>query len=388
MGERDASDSRIPQRDTTDDNLRVEREKADAQAAASHKAMTAAADDVVQTARERADDVVRTARDRADDVLQAERAHEDTKHPQPSAADTARLARERTEADHRIQQERLQADARLAAEYAAADSLLTRERTAQTHCLNQLLAEERAATDASLISEREAADDAVLGRDRFLAIVCHDLRSVLNGLSMTADLLALQAPEGAGGDRQRSIAATNKRMVAQMNRLLNDLLDVASIEAGKLTIVAEPVAIRDLLHDTIEAFKPVAAAKGIALEAVAATAPGRARLDGGRIFQVLTNLVGNAIKFTQAGGRVTIRASTDGRQVQFAVSDTGIGIPAAELPVVFERYRQIRQDRRGLGLGLYISKSIVEAHGGRMWAESTEGAGSTFFLSLPVSGPR
>jgi len=110
-----------------------------------------------------------------------------------------------------------------------------------------------------------------------------------------------------------------------------------------------------------------------------------AQLDGGRILQVLANLVSNAIKFTPAGGRVSIRVVADRNDIQFSVSDTGIGIPDQALSAVFERFRQLSKDRRGLGLGLHISKCIVEAHGGRMWAESVVGVGSTFHFVLPAS---
>ena len=110
----------------------------------------------------------------------------------------------------------------------------------------------------------------------------------------------------------------------------------------------------------------------------------RASLDAGRILQVLANLVSNAMKFTPVGGRISVRAREENGQLVFTVSDTGMGIPEDALQAVFERFHQVSQDRRGLGLGLYISKRIVEGHRGRIWAESKLGSGSTFHFALPV----
>jgi signal transduction histidine kinase len=168
-----------------------------------------------------------------------------------------------------------------------------------------------------------------------------------------------------------------------MNRLVNDLLDVASIEAGKLALFPAPVEIAHLLRDTLDAFEPIAAAKRVALDAHVDGAPS-AWLDEGRILQVLANLVGNGIKFTPAEGRVSIEAHIDRAEVHFTVTDTGIGVPADAREGVFERFRQVRSDPRGLGLGLHIARSIVVAHGGRMWVEDRPGGGSAFHFSLPV----
>ena len=129
----------------------------------------------------------------------------------------------------------------------------------------------------------------------------------------------------------------------------------------------------------------MAAAKTITLDAVLPAPPLSATVDDLRILQVLENLVSNAIKFTPAGGRVSIRIRASVHRIQFVVSDTGIGIPENKLAAIFERFHQVSKDRRGLGLGLHISKSIVEAHGGRIWAKSEVGVGSTFYVELPVA---
>jgi hypothetical protein len=178
--------------------------------------------------------------------------------------------------------------------------------------------------------------------------------------------------------RERSTA------VARMTRLINDLLDTAGIGAETLTIAADQLDVGRLVNDVVDAFTSIAAAKNIALTAVPAVPPVHAAVDDGRIVLVLANLVGNAIKFTQAGGRVTIRVRPAADRVQISVCDTGIGIPGNRLSSIFERFRNVSTGRR-LGLGLHVSKRIVEAHGGRMWAHSVVAVGSTFYVELPVA---
>ena len=252
------------------------------------------------------------------------------------------------------------------------------------------LLEERQRTDESLrlerskFGERTFADTVTAAHQGFLADVSHDLRSLLGGLAVSAALLISDAPRGKDGDRIRNHAGASQRAVARMTRLIGDLLDTASIEAGRLAITPEPVNVGKLVSDTVEAFTSIATAKSIALDARLPALPLIAILDDLRILQVLANLVGNAIKFTPAGGQVSIRIRTAAHRLQFVVSDTGMGIPENKLTAVFDRFEQVGNDRRGFGLGLHISKCIVEAHGGTIWAESGV-IGSTFFVELPVT---
>ena len=348
-----------PERAQTDESLQAEREHADA-AVEKHRQLTERKeDDVLQVARARADEVVVEAR---------------------AGADKAKLppARAKASAD------RKRADAVLEGERTQADRVLERERAERRRYLSDFLAAERDATDEDLITERAHADEVIAVRDEFLATVSHDLRGMLSALGMNAELLVERAPPVLG-DQLRKYAATNKRLLGRMNTLINDLLDVASIEAGKLACLHEHVEVRALVEETLDAFMPVAEAKRIALDGDrdASMGPLHAQLDAGRISQVLTNLVSNAIKFTPAGGKISIRVGPEGDSIHFAVADTGIGIPVDALSTVFERFRQVDKGRGGLGLGLHISKSIVEAHGGRIWAESTVSAGSTFHFVLP-----
>jgi signal transduction histidine kinase len=171
----------------------------------------------------------------------------------------------------------------------------------------------------------------------------------------------------------------------RMNRLIQDLLDVKRLENGRLAVDARPVSAVVLLAEAAEMLRPLATAA--ALELVLETSPQLPTVsaDHHRVQQVLSNLVGNAIKFTPKGGRVTIHGSRVNEEVLIAITDTGPGIAPEQLPHIFGQFWQgSRTDRRGIGLGLAIAKGIVEAHAGRIWVESTIGAGSSFFFTLPV----
>jgi signal transduction histidine kinase len=173
-----------------------------------------------------------------------------------------------------------------------------------------------------------------------------------------------------------------------MNRLVGDLVDVVSIEAGRFAIAPTSCDAKALIREVLETFQPTASAKGISLNA---DTDGSllVRLDHERIFQVLANLLSNAIKFTDEDGTISVRVASVGSEARFSVADTGAGIAGNHLESIFERFWQVSQgDRRGLGLGLFISKCIVEAHGGRIWTESEIGKGSIFHFVLPGAAPQ
>ena len=170
-----------------------------------------------------------------------------------------------------------------------------------------------------------------------------------------------------------------------MNRLIGDLVDVASIEAGVLAVTREVGDPTPAVTEAVDTFQAQAAAAGVSLTAEIVPPPSLAAFDSARILQVLTNLLSNAIKFTPAHGRIVVHVERFGDEIRFAVSDTGVGIAADKLEAVFVRFLQVTEnDRRGVGLGLYISKAIVQGHGGRIWAESKVGEGSTFCFTLPI----
>ena len=228
------------------------------------------------------------------------------------------------------------------------------------------------------------AEQATRARDDVLAVVAHDLRNPLNTVTMAIGLMLETTPiERTQERRQQEIV---RRAADQMNRMIQDLLDVKRMETGHLTIEAKPESASVLVSDTIEMLRPLASGSSIAMEAnVDADLP-PVLADAARIQQVLSNLVGNAVKFTPRQGRITVSANRLDREVRFAVIDTGPGIPPEQVPHIFGRFWQAKSsDRRGIGLGLAIAKGIVEAHNGRIWVESQVGAGSTFYFTLPTA---
>jgi PAS domain S-box-containing protein len=227
-----------------------------------------------------------------------------------------------------------------------------------------------------------ATCEAIAARDAVLALVAHDLRTPLGAIDLSVTSIISACHD------ERSVRAASeiiRRAVGRASRLIDDLLDVASIEAGKLRLERAPVSARDLVIEAAEALSPAVRENSLELERDVEEALPTVVADRGRILQVFSNLVGNAIKFTPAGGRVRIAAERRSGEVCFSVSDTGAGILAEHLPHVFDRFWQARRaDRRGAGQGLPIARGIVEAHGGRIWVESTPGQGSTFRFTVPL----
>jgi signal transduction histidine kinase len=353
-----------PERDDTDESLRVEREKSDLELAKTRTTIEAGSDAAIQTTRDEADQTSQEARDTVD----------------------VKLARSQTPAGAResVYQERALVDATLEEERASFDAKLQAERQESKRALDVLLDLERSETDTRLLVERASSDKGLETRDEFLGMVSHDLRSLLAGVDLQAMLLKRNAAGDEAGKKTIQSADKIQRFTARMNRLIGDLVDVASIEAGKILVTPVLQEATTLVRESFEAFHPLASAQGLSLEVAAHGNTLMAKFDHERVLQVLANLLSNAIKFTKAGGRISIRAEPVGQEVRFSVTDTGSGVPSQHLSAVFERFWQARsEDRRGLGLGLYISKCIVEAHGGRIWAESQPGQGSTFSFTLP-----
>jgi signal transduction histidine kinase len=354
-----------PERRQTDDSLRVERDKTD-RALADRRESEIDADVIVRRARDTADAVLGAARDLADVR---------TGDATPALAEDV-IERARGLEDVAIRDER-----------ATADETLRQEREESVRKLAALLPLEREKTDRFLLTERCRSDADLERRDDFMGMVSHDLRNLLGGIVLNAEVLAASAPVGAEGTGSRERAIRIKRYTARMNRLIGDLVDIASIDAGRLSVNATTGDLGAVTAEAVDLFREAAGTKGVALELDVAPAPLAAELDHDRIIQVLANLLTNAIKFTAVGGRIRVRCHADTGEVRLSVSDDGVGIPETMLEAVFERFWQVgRNDRRGLGLGLYISRCIVEAHGGTIHVESTLGAGSTFHVHLPARG--
>ncbi|HEX6060261.1 MAG TPA: ATP-binding protein [Gemmatimonadaceae bacterium] len=231
-----------------------------------------------------------------------------------------------------------------------------------------------------------AAQQAVQARDDVLSIVSHDLRNPLSAIAMCANSL-LEGNAGELPAPASELAQTIRQSSDWMNRLIQDLLDVSSIEAGQLALERRAVdPIRLALEATVM-LEPLAQERAVALREELPDELPRVDADPERVIQVLSNLVGNALKFTPTGGEVVVRAAGENGAVRFTVADSGIGIPAEHLPHIFDRFWQARKGaaRAGAGLGLAISKGIVEAHGGRLDVESREGAGTSFSFTLPTA---
>jgi signal transduction histidine kinase len=231
---------------------------------------------------------------------------------------------------------------------------------------------------------RTAAEAAVRARDEVLRVVAHDIGNSLSAVKIHALVLERTLPAGDGEARKRTGAIRD--LTAQMDRLRQDLLDVAAIEAGRLSVEPVPLDPGEVVGEAVAALAGLAAEKGVSLSASVAPGLPRVPADRERVLQVLANLGGNAVKFTPPGGRVELRAEVEDGAVRVSCTDTGPGIAADDLPHVFDRFWQARSTRRaGAGLGLAIARGIVEAHGGTISAESTVGGGSTFAFTLPAT---
>jgi light-regulated signal transduction histidine kinase (bacteriophytochrome) len=239
--------------------------------------------------------------------------------------------------------------------------------------------------------ERQVArgKGAVRVRDELLAVVSHDLKNPLGVIQMQAAVLqrAVAAVDDEPARHIRAGAERIQRAVDRMNALVHELLDLARIEAGRFSVQTRPEPVEELAAETLGLLRPLAEAKGITVvEELIGIEGLRVQADRERIFQVFSNLVGNAIEFTPPGGRVALRAERREQEVLFAITDSGPGISSDQLPHLFDRYWQGRKkSREGSGLGLYIAHGIVRAHGGQIWVETADDGGATFALTLPLS---
>ena len=297
---------------------------------------------------------------------------EEERREQHISQEAAAVARVSAREDAREETARLHetTDARLHGERLRADEKA------------ELLERQRAAL-AALREAHAATEAAVRSRDEILAIVAHDLRNPLNNVLLNTSALLRDARPGNGRLVKRGEAI--RRSALRMDEMISDLVDAAGIETGRLSVDLCIVDAPSIVAEVVETMAPLAVEKGLTLEkSVTASRPIRA--DRGRVHQVLSNLIGNAIKFTPAGGTVRVSAEDASGAVLFKVSDTGAGIPAREVEKVFRRYwRSDRSEGGGLGLGLFIARSLVAAHGGTIWVESAVGRGSTFSFTIPCA---
>ena len=231
-----------------------------------------------------------------------------------------------------------------------------------------------------------ASQLATQARDEVLAIVSHDLRNPLNVISLAAG--RLQRTPSQEGEVWRKQLGVIQRSADQAVHLIQDLLDATKMEAGRFTVEQRPEDVARLVDEAVELHRPLAEARSLRLELQVEDALPPVLADRGRVLQVFSNLIGNALRFTRAGGSITLWAQREQGAVRFSVVDTGPGIPPEHLPHLFERFWQAKEgSREGAGLGLPIARGLVEAHGGHMEVSSTLGQGSTFCFTLPVGEP-
>jgi signal transduction histidine kinase/CheY-like chemotaxis protein len=241
---------------------------------------------------------------------------------------------------------------------------------------------------ATAIGQRlveEELRQGIVARGEILAVVAHDLRNPIGVIQMAATSLYQRLTDPTARRGLERI----QRSAQRAERFLHDLLDVTAIEAGQFTIETRRVDAAATVLAAVESQQPHAALARLILSSDVSPDLPPAQSDEERLLEVLENLIGNATKFTPAGGTVTVGASRSDEGLLFWVKDTGVGIPTDQLPFLFDRFWQARKrDRRGAGLGLSICKAIVEAHGGRIWAESEVGVGTTMWFTVPSSQPR
>ena len=268
--------------------------------------------------------------------------------------------------------------ARLAGMLRALERSGVRERTARSH------AEE---SHQRLALQNEELVEADRLKDEFVALISHDLRTPLPSIIGYVELALDPEVEPPLDEERSSYLEVVGRSSERLLRLVDDLLFVARLQAGTLVLVAAEVDLCRIAAQAVDEALPRAEANGLALSFLGGGDPVMSEADKGRIFQLLDNLISNAIKFTPDGGRVDVRVepARDGAVIE--VSDTGIGLSQAEAELVFDRFfrssRSRAQQVPGTGLGLFISRAIAETHGGAITVSSQEGAGTTFRIELP-----
>jgi PAS domain S-box-containing protein len=265
---------------------------------------------------------------------------------------------------------------------------LVRSESASAYDSSDLIVAENFASRAALAIDNarlyQDARRATSARDEVLGVVSHDLRNPLSAIAMCSRVL-IDTPPAEDGAR-RELAKTIHDSTVWMSRMIQDLLDVSAIEAGVLSIVCQSEEVGPILVRAASIFTRTAAERGVELTVDTSAPVPPVHADAERLVQAVANLVGNAVKFTPSGGRVTVVARAHGGDVEVAVQDTGRGIPEQDVAHIFDRYWHGRGSAAGTGLGLAIARGVVEAHGGHVTVTSALGVGSRFSILLPHEG--
>ena len=373
----------------TDKSLHYERTKTDGHLERRHKEVEQRTTDAIEEDRRMVDErrsLDRAARDRS--VTEG--------HEQVTKGDESLVLVERELSDDAIYQAR-----------EREDSNLRRERREKQLLVEALLFTERQRTDVSLSHERDCVDlasqqalqhladeqarhtstrEELSDRELAVGTICHDLKNQNVAISMGFQLLRkLLSRETWDRAEIASRISALEDNTAFMGRMIDSMLDIERFAHGKLTLNLAPADLCEVLHDTVKLFSPVAISKSCSLVAYLGPEPLWVSVDHDRLVQVVANLVGNAIKFTPSGGTVSLTAKPEHTRVTVSVTDTGIGIAEQARSRLFHKFSQLDHAEAGLGLGLYVARSIVEAHGGTIWVESTVGQGSSFRFTLPLA---
>lgn len=358
-------------REKTDRSLEEERDKTDEHLTQPFQEVEEKTLEKVHSIRHAADQAKDTQRDALDDDKERFHAIADTPLSQ---VDDELLAEERERFD------KLQATEREAVDRVRAEECAQKE-----SLVNALLEHERQQTDSHLLDERVHVDRELITREQFLSIVSHDLKNPLAAISISARMMRKSLSKGETGSLLEHLERIQHSADA-MDRMISDLLDVERMAQGKLTLHLAKVNLRALLQECRELFAPLVSNQAFSMRIDADAEPLFVDADHDRILQVLSNLIGNSLKFTPNGGAIELSARKREIHVEVSVTDNGPGISAETRARIFERFSQLNvADRQGLGLGLFIAKWIVEAHKGRIWVTSTLGNGSTFSFTLPLS---
>jgi two-component system sensor histidine kinase/response regulator len=251
--------------------------------------------------------------------------------------------------------------------------------------INTEILRQKAEVFFELCRQREQLKQAVQARDDVLAIVSHDMRTPLSVVHTTTSML-LNPKYKLTPEQVREQHERIRRNVDLMNRMIGDLMDMVHLRAGRLSINPKPMVVNDVLRDAVAAHEVPARDKGLQLQYDAGTDVMRTEADRARLMQLFQNLLGNAVKFSKAGDSIQVTSRTRGNHAQIEIADTGPGIAADDLPHIFDPYYSAKKHQKtGTGLGLYIAKGIVDAHGGTIRCTSEPGVGTTFNITLPLT---
>ncbi len=329
-------------------------------------------------------------------------------------ADKARLNR-RSAADGRkdipnsdeaqVQNDRKLEDSAIQKERSKNDLAIDQERTAKEKLIVQLVSLERQTTDKNLSTERAETDreynlseilltaektahlstkSALTTREEFVAIVSHDLKNPIGAILSASELLLEDSSMTQAGEDTKRCLELIQRNAKTSLRLISDLLDMERIVGGKIQLHTAPHKVSQLVSEVVESYDHAAAAKKIELKSNIIKNDTLINCDKDRVTQVLSNLIGNALKFTPEKGSVTLTTEENQDEIKVTIKDTGPGIPEDQKSHIFDRFAQIgNKNRSGLGLGLYISKTLIDSHHGKIGVTSASGKGSEFYFTLP-----